>query len=277
MMKRKKLILLTALFLVTALLLSSCNTKIPSQDKPGEGKTDTNSNGNAAPTTGTRYYQIDERIVEQGQGSRRFFSQAELVGNDLIFRGIFLYEEYFVLEHDGYLIHEDGSTTPDTFKMYYTHYIFRVTEVLKGDKSLENTEIYLMGNNNRYERILQAESEYFVMAKYYDADTTWSSYPDVIPLLKTNYGFSESQSAFPIEDDYVYSTKKLIDYDNFMSENCDNAFMNNWLEKQEVDKNDLIENWTKRNIQTIGGESERIVIPIDIFTDFLISAIEYYK
>ena len=303
-MKNRILFITIAILILCAVALNmlACNAKLPTNTE--------NDNEDYISDT-IRYYKTNERNVEEGSmGSTRILTQKNLINeNNLIIRGVYLYDENFTLEIDRQFDWVNRSLEIFTEIHYYTYYKFRVAEVLKGDKSFENTEIYFVSENRpsgAYNIIFREGEEYFVFTEYY-ADDDLGYFAEVKPLIKTDYFFSPSQRAFPIEDNYVYSTKMLIDYDNFISENCDNKFMNDWIKKQitekvplipdknledgkgdleitdannintSMSKNDIIKDWRIETIPTRNGESERICIPLEVFTDFLKSAIEYYK
>ena len=223
-----------------------------------------------------KYYQTQERNHEEQQDRILRLDQLLLFSfQNLIFKGVYIHEENYTLEFDEILDLPDGNTKTVNIKQYYTYYKFKVAEVFKGDKSLENTEIYLINRNWNFDReevIFQAGGEYYLFSE--ERGNAFDEMPEIKPLIKTNYWFSPSQCVFPIIDNYVYSTLRLIDYDKFISENCDNTFMNEWAEKQT--KNDIVNDWRMEPVRTMGGEHERICIPIDTFADFLTSAIEYY-
>lgn len=270
-------------------------------------------------TDTAKYYRTEERNFDGGRLQRMIFNQEALLyyGGGLIFKGIYLFDENYTLEYEDELYADKIIA----IREHYTYYKFLVTEVFKGDKALENTEIYLIYNNlgsretNNSEVVLQQGEEYFMFVEHFDIENIHNDYKEnygVPPFMKTDYRAMLIQGTFPVKDNYVYASEQLIDYDNVLAEKRDNAFMNEWVKQQIIEKtpvipdkdtedifedtkdntettradiskneiaeyrNDLFEYWQKKPIATLGGEMERICIPIDTFTDFLKSAIEYY-
>jgi len=287
--------------------------KLPQTDDTGNANSSRNTDDIKLPqniddsedyiTDTIRYYRTAEQNFGPGNNVTVSIStQKSLFYNKLIFRGIYLSEEYFTLERDEEVDLPEKGLTKRTETVYYTYYKFRVTEVFKGDKSLENTEIYVMNSNLAipefypYDIIPQEGREYLVFAE--DREQVISEFaPERKSLYKTYYWTGWSQTVFPIMDNYVYSSMRLIDYNSVLSENSKNIFMNEWIEKQvdervdrnsdknsdenndrnAISKNDIVSEWRIESMQTREEETERIGIPIDTFTDFLTSAIEYYN
>jgi len=316
-MKRKKLIIFTALFLAMILFLSGCGNNIGVKElfeTISQNDTFNIKDGDEYTYDNLKYYQTQEKNIEKVETRTLIFNQPLLFSfGDLIFRGTYLYEENYTLEFDEIIYLPDETSTKITNQHYFTYYKFKVVEIFKGDKSLENTEIYLMNRNldyNKDEVIFQAENEYFLFST--ERTDAFDEMPEMKPLIKSDYWFSPSQYVFPVKDNYVYSTDKLIAYNKLISENYDYIFMNDWLDKQiskkttsipdknlEIDsiydenvnlgisdekntdmanvRKNIIKEWRIESIITSGGENERVCIPIDTFTDFLISAIEYYS
>jgi len=307
-MKKKKLILITALFLAMTMLLSGCGNAVvgketeESTENISQDNTLNINDGDGFITDTAKYYRTAERNFEGGSTSRAVYNQEQLFyEGDLIFKGTYLFNENYTLEYDRHYELDNKNSEIYTFIEYYTYYKFLVTNVYKGDKSLENTEIYLAYRNlpdNENTVLLQNNEDYFMFVEYYNADANNDFYKErygVPPFMKTDYRAMLIQGTFPIKDNNVYSSKELMDYDDIISKNRNNVFMNNWIEKQnneknlsisdknlevdsvDLDINDMVKDWCTDLIKTINGSTERIGIPFDLFIDFLNSAIEYYN